>query len=181
MPTRTEAPSLRDTLRHLPAPVVVVTTCAEGQPRGITIGSFTSVSLTPPLVSFNVDRKAQSHAALRAAGRCAIHLLDDTQVAFANHFARPDLSPEEQFQPVAYTADENGIPILEGQAAVLHTRIRDAHPAGDHSIFVAEVERITPRQNAQGITYVERGYHAVGQELGGTALSPVKASSNGSS
>ncbi len=181
MPTRTEAPPLRTTLRRLPSPVVVVTTYAEGKPWGITIGSFTSVSLDPPLVSFNVDRNAQSHAALRKAGHCAIHLLDDTQVAFANHFARPDLSPEEQFQPVAYTEDAHQIPILEGKAAVLHARIRDAHPAGDHTIFVAEVEHITPRENAQGITYVERGYHAVGHELGGTALSPVNASSNGSS
>ncbi|MFO8232719.1 MAG: flavin reductase family protein, partial [Longimonas sp.] len=80
MPTRTEAPPLRTTLRRLPSPVVVVTTYAEGKPWGITIGSFTSVSLDPPLVSFNVDRKAQSHKALHEAGRCAIHLLDDTQV-----------------------------------------------------------------------------------------------------
>ena len=181
MPTRTEAPPLRSTLRRLPSPVVVVTTYAKGKPWGITIGSFTSVSLDPPLVSFNVDRGAQSHEALYESGRCAIHLLDDTQVAFANHFARPDLSPEEQFQPVAYTPDTNQIPILEGKAAVLHTHIEDAHPAGDHTIFVAQVDRITPRENAQGITYVERGYHAVGHELGGNALSSVNASSNGSS
>lgn len=181
MPTRTDGATLRTTLRHLPSPVVVITTHRGGAPLGITIGSFTSVSLDPPLVSFNVDRTAQSHDAFLSTGQCAIHILDETQVAFANHFARPDLSPEEQFQPVAYTRDPDGIPVLEGNAAVLHARIRDAHPAGDHSIFVAEVERITPRRNAQGITYVERGYHAIGPELSGTPLPSIKASSNGSS
>ncbi len=181
MPTRTRGADLRTTLRRLPSPVVVITTHRNGDPLGITIGSFTSVSLDPPLVSFNVDRRAQSHDAFLATGECAIHMLDETQVAFANHFARPDLSSEEQFQPVAHTTDPNQIPILEGNAAVLHAHIRDAHPAGDHSIFVAEVEQITPRENTQGITYVERGYHAVGQELGANALSSVNASSNGSS
>lgn len=181
MSTRTEAPPLRTTLRRLPSPVVVITTHRGGDPLGITIGSFTSVSLDPPLVSFNVDEKAQSHDAFLETGWCAIHILDETQVAFANHFARPDLSSDEQFRPVAYTLDAHQIPILEGKAAVLHVRIQDAHPAGDHSIFVAEVEHITPRENAQGITYVERGYHTVGQELGGNALSSANASSNGSS
>ena len=181
MPTRTDGTSLRTTLRNLPSPVVVVTTHRDGDPLGITIGSFTSVSLDPPLVSFNVARDAQSHDALIQAGQCAIHILDETQVAFANHFARPDLTSDEQFRPVAYTTDEGGVPILQGKAAVLHARVQAAHPAGDHSIFVVEVEAITPRENATGITYVQRGYHAVGHELGGTALSPVKASSNGSS
>lgn len=181
MSASVKSSAFRTTLRHVPAPVVVVTTYAQGTPRGITIGSFTSVSLKPPLVSFNVDRTAQSHAALAESGRCAIHILDETQSAFGDHFARPDLSPDEQFRPVSYTQDAHGIPILDGKAAVLHAQIRNQYPAGDHSIFVAEVTNITPRDHANGIVYVNRGYHAVGQELGGTALSPVKASSNGSS
>ena len=93
--------SLRDVMRTFPQGVVVVTAEGDEGPRGITVSSFTSVSLTPPLVLICVMKEARAHAAI-AKGKFTINVLSDTQGALSDHFASPNLSSSEQFESHTY-------------------------------------------------------------------------------
>ncbi len=155
---------LRAVMQRLASPVTVVTAAAGATQRGATIGSFTSVSLSPALVSFNVQKPSAFHAVLLAADAFAVHLLGDDQADLAEHFALPDL--DDQFGTVPHShsrADEP--PILDGTVGVLHCRRWAVHDAGDHSLFLGRVERVTEGEAAGPLLYYARSYRAVGSEV----------------
>jgi flavin reductase (DIM6/NTAB) family NADH-FMN oxidoreductase RutF len=135
------ADELRAVMGRFPAGVAVVTVAVRGQHAGLTVASLVSLSLEPPLVGFAVRRDAALHELLRDAGRLAVSMLAAGQEAVAQHFARG-------VPPIALWA---GIPLrdgaaedppeLDGSIAWLRCAIRAEHEAGDHTFFVAEVEK----------------------------------------
>src|SRR5690606_11818136 len=133
---------LRAVMRRLPSPVTVVTVQGEREMRGITIGSFTSTSLDPPLISFNVEQAAQMHDFLVGATHYAVHLLGVDQAHLSDHFAMPERTGAEQFASVAFHRDARGTPVLDDVLAVLHCTHYAVYEAGDHSIFVGEVVEV---------------------------------------
>ncbi len=157
--------ALRQVMRRVPSPVTTVTAAACGEMRGITIGSFTSVSLNPPLISFNVARQARIHPLLLEARHFAVHILGAEQVALSRRFAEPGLSGAEQFEELAYRLHPEGTPLLEGVLAVLHCRPYRTLEAGDHTIFVGEVVNIETFADGPPLLYYNRAYRAVGEEL----------------
>lgn len=148
-------------MRQVPSPVVVVTATAH-ETRGATIGSFTSVSLSPPLISFNVAHDSQMHAVITVTERFAVNVLREEQALLSQHFALPDVPGEEQFRNVAHHKDADGIPILNGALAVLLCRRYAIHPAGDHTIVVGEVESVEEHGSGMPILYYNRAYRGLG-------------------
>lgn len=148
-------------MQHVPAPVTVVTAAGAGEARGATIGSFTSVSLDPPLVSFNVDKESQMHGVLEEAARFAVHLLGEGQSELCTHFAAPGQSGSEQLAAVACRSDGHGTPVLEAAPTVLYCRWHEAFGAGDHTIVVGRVTRLEQRAQAPPILYYEQEYRGV--------------------
>ncbi len=128
----------------------------------MTISSLTSVSLHPPLVSFNVEREAQMHAVLAEASSFAVHLVGEDQAALCERFAAPDRTAAEQFLDLPHGFDRYGNPLLEGALAVLHCRLHAAYPAGDHSIVVGEVVEVWQHEDGAPLVYYNRAYHGVG-------------------
>ena len=178
MDQRIDGQALRQAMRRVPSPVTVVTAAGADEVRGITIGSFTSVSLAPPLISFNVDHAAQMHDLIVAAERFAVHILADTQAHLSNHFAVKDRSGAEQFASVAYRADTHGTPILEGALAVFHCTRYAVYPAGDHTLILGQVYQIDERAEGAPILYYDRSYRTVGAEPDVSAASVVKRGSS---
>ncbi|MDZ4699562.1 MAG: flavin reductase family protein [Rhodothermales bacterium] len=163
--------ALRAVMRHVPSPVTVVTLAGADGPRGVTIGSFASVSLDPPLVSFNVGIESSIHPHVAAADRFAIHVLHAGQVDVSRHFAQPDLASRSQFVDIAHT-DFDGLPVLSDALAVLICRRYAVYPAGDHSLVLAEVEAILdPALDALPLLYYRQSYRIPGAEV--RATSPV--------
>ncbi len=157
---------LRAVMRRVASPVTVVTAAADGEARGATIGSFTSVSLDPPLVSFNVQKASAFYAALSRAEAFAIHLLTDAQAELANHFALPDLTGEAQFADVPHVQTAPGQPpVLEDTFGVLFCRRFAVHDAGDHALFIGRVARVLEAEGAGPLLYYARSYRAVGGEV----------------
>ncbi|SRR5690606_355961 len=173
MTQRVDGEALRMFMRQVPSPVVVVTAASSDGPRGITIGSFASTSLRPPLISFNVSLDAQIYEALTSGGHFAVHILRDDQAALADHFATRDLTSEEQFDGVAYRIDPDGTPILLDRLGVMVCRMESVHRAGDHSIVVGEVERIDEDLEGEPLIYFDRTYRQVGSEVSPAAFEPV--------
>lgn len=134
-----ESRELRDCLGRFATGVTVVTCRDEsGRPCGITANSFSSVSLAPPLVSWNIARSSNSLDAFVDAAHFAIHVLSEEQLAVSVHFARTD---HTRFEGIEYTDSAHGVPILEDCLAVIECSSHAVHEAGDHFIVVGHVDR----------------------------------------
>jgi flavin reductase (DIM6/NTAB) family NADH-FMN oxidoreductase RutF len=128
----------RRTLGSLAAGVCVATTrTAEGQPVGVTVSSFTGVSLVPPLVLFCLDRGSLSHAAFTGAGHWAVNLLAAGQEDASHRFA---FGPDP-FACIGWTPGLHGVPLLHGTLAAVECEAHACHDGGDHSILVGTVRR----------------------------------------
>ncbi|ASW57601.1 hypothetical protein CIK06_11000 [Plantactinospora sp. KBS50] len=111
---------------------VVVVTVADG-PTGMTASSFTSVSQSPPLVSFCVDRRSSSRLRLCAAEHFAVNVLTAGQADVAAVFARRDT---DRFALTRWRRGRYGLPLLEDAAAHLACRTYRIVPLGDHLMIV---------------------------------------------
>ncbi len=159
--------ALRKALRAVPSPIVVVTFLTETEPRGATIGSFTSVSLDPPLVSFNVTHGTRLHDALAETNELAIHFLAADQADIATRFAIPDLSGTDQFEPFAHHLPDGAAPLLEGALSTLVCTTATTVDAGDHTVVIASVDAIRPGRETAPLLYYQRSYRGIGAPLEG--------------
>jgi flavin reductase len=149
---------LREVMRRFAAPVAVVTTELEGERFGLTVGSLVSLSLEPPLVGISIGKDSSSHEPIRRAGAWAASLLAGTQVAVAQHFARSGIPPLALWVGVEVRDGIRG-PLVQGALGWLECRTVSEHEAGDHTVFVGEVERIELGSAGEGLVYRSGGYH----------------------
>jgi 3-hydroxy-9,10-secoandrosta-1,3,5(10)-triene-9,17-dione monooxygenase reductase component len=170
---------LRAVMRRVPSPVAVVTAAGEKEKRGITVGSFTSVSLSPPLISFNVGRDAQMHELITVAERFAVHILGEQQVELSKRFALPETAGTDQLQGIPYHLDGDGLPILHDVLAILFCRAYAVYPAGDHSIIVGEVMAVEDGNGAGPMVYYNRSYRGVGRVVASYEPVTTNLSSSG--
>lgn len=134
--TETEL-ALRRSLGRFATGVTVVTCSAvDGRPCGITANSFSSVSLEPPQVLWNIAKVSNSLQAYLEADRFAIHVLRNDQRSLAEHFARTD---HTVYRGIDYTLSGDRVPILPGVLARFDCRTDTIHESGDHYIIVGEV------------------------------------------
>jgi len=128
----------REALSQFATGVTVVTTRLEnGEFFGITISSFNSVSLDPPLVLWSLATKARSLPAFTANAYYVINVLSADQQALAERFAS---RTENRFDDLEIELSQTGLPILKGASAWFECRNRSRYPEGDHVIFVGEVQ-----------------------------------------
>lgn len=119
---------------------VTVVTCTndKGEPRGITANSFSSVSLDPPLVLWNIAKVSNSLRSFLSANYFAINILDAGQKDLSAHFARSD---HTLFDHIPFALSEHGSPLLPHVLATFECRTHAVHECGDHHIIVGEVIR----------------------------------------
>lgn len=140
---------------HFATGVTVVTTKHNDQLYGMTLSSFASLSLRPPLVLICVDRTVNTHAAIAGAGHFAINILEQRQEHLSRRFAS---SETDKFTGVAWSLGEHGLPLLEGVLATVECRLANELPGGDHTIFVGEVLGAQVRAGLP-LLYYRGGYH----------------------
>ena len=136
MTTAIQPDLFRALLRRHAAGVVVITAPGD-RPVGFTATSFTSVSLTPPLVSFCLDRASTSWPAVASATHVGVHVLTAAQEDVARTFATK--GADRFAPPTRWHRGPHGIPVLDGVHTVLLCRIAERVPAGDHAIVLAEL------------------------------------------
>jgi flavin reductase (DIM6/NTAB) family NADH-FMN oxidoreductase RutF len=127
----------RDALGQFATGVTVVTTCsAEGNPTGLTVNSFSSVSLDPPLILWSLDRRAGSSKMFATATHFAVNVLAHDQRVVARRFAS---QVGNRFAGVPLRLGLGNAPLLDGCVAWFECVRRAQHEAGDHVIFIGEV------------------------------------------
>lgn len=129
--------ALRDCLGHFATGVTVVT-CRDhrGTPCGITANSFSSVSLQPPRVLWNIGKASHSLDAYLTASYFGINILKAAQQTVAEHFAQ---SQHNLYNDTAYSSSANGVPVLSDCLGWIECSTTEIHECGDHYIIIGEV------------------------------------------
>lgn len=133
----------------------------DGVVVGMTVNSFTSVSLDPPLVLVCLGAQSPRSRALIDPGRFAISVLAEEQRAISNHFAQPG---EGQAPETGWRAGENGAPVMDGAAAVVECDVETTHISGDHMIVIGRVTRIETDPGREPLVYFRGGYRLLDGE-----------------
>lgn len=111
---------------------------AQGMPHGLTVSSFTSVSLEPPLVLICLGHAVTVIDCFRAAKYFGINILADSQQHLSERFARKGM---DRFNGLAWESGLSGVPLLPGALASLECEVEQRVTSGDHDIFVAKMVR----------------------------------------
>ena len=129
---------LRDALGEFATGVAVVTArAADGQPVGVTINSFASVSLEPPLVLWSLGLQSPSLAVFEACSHYAVNILAADQAELSQRFSQ---SQSDKFASIDTMVGAGGAPIFPDCSAWFECRNEMRYPGGDHLIFVGHVE-----------------------------------------
>src|ERR1051326_1239637 len=146
--------------------VTIITVDLEGTVHGMTANAFASVSLDPMLVLVCVDHSTRTHAHLHAKKRFGINVLAEEHRAISEYYARPERT-HETAKPEAgprFARPRHGTPMLHGSLAYLECRLHSAQEAGDHTIFIAEVEDVLVREG-NPLLFSRGKYREVGDDV----------------
>ncbi|HET7309821.1 MAG TPA: flavin reductase [Mycobacteriales bacterium] len=151
-----DAGKFRQVLGHFPTGVAVVTGVdAEGMPAGMAVGSFTSVSLDPPLVAFMPDKSSSSWPKFRDSGAFCVNILGAEQESVCRAFA---MKGGDKFAELAWHPASSGSPILDGALAWIDCDIDVVHEAGDHYIVIGLVRELDIGTPALPLVFFQGGY-----------------------
>ncbi|MEN0063610.1 MAG: flavin reductase family protein [Myxococcota bacterium] len=156
----TDPESFKGALRCWASGVTVVTVAQDGLWFGLTVSSFTSVSLEPPLVSVCLNAPNRACQMIEATGRFAVSILGEGQIEASNWFASSGRDPSPNFGELATDLTQDGLPVVGGAVAWLQCRVHQRVEMGDHSIFMGEVEQAVSNPGAP-LLYHNRGYRGV--------------------
>jgi flavin reductase (DIM6/NTAB) family NADH-FMN oxidoreductase RutF len=127
---------------------------ASGVPHGLTVNSFTSVSLAPPLVLICIDYSSNVLPLFRGARHYGINVLAADQQELSTRFATRG---QDRFDGVDWTPGRTGVPLIPGVLAQIECAVRNVIEAGDHAVFLAEVVRVE-HQPGRPLLYFDSGY-----------------------
>lgn len=149
----------RHVLGHVPTSVVVVTGCsAQGIPAGVTIGSFTSVSLEPPMVGFFQGVTSRSWPLIKQSGFFCVNVLAHSQEELCWRFAKEQVEGDSnRFDDIEYTLSPNGSPVLPGVVAWIDCSIESFTPAGDHWFVLGKVNDLHTTESKESALVFFKG------------------------
>ncbi len=146
--------------------VTIITVDLDGEVHGMTANAFTSVSLDPFLVLVCVDHSTRTHAHLHARKRFGINVLCEDQRSISDFYANPNRHEREAGEAGAqFERTAHGTLMLQGALAYLECKLHSAEEAGDHTIFIAEVEDVVVREG-EPLLFFRGKYRKVEVKLG---------------
>jgi flavin reductase (DIM6/NTAB) family NADH-FMN oxidoreductase RutF/DNA-binding IclR family transcriptional regulator len=146
----------RQVLGHYPTGVTVVTAVdADGRPAGMAVGSFTSVSLDPPLIAFLPDKSSTSFPRIRSASSFCVNVLSAEQEHICRAFAAKG---QDKFGGLAWRAAASGAPILDGVVAWIDCEFESIYETGDHYIVIGKVLGLDVASQSMPLLFFQGGY-----------------------
>ena len=152
--------SFREALGMFATGVAFVTAAPDGEPAGLIVNSFTSVSLEPPLVSFCPSRSSLTWSRMRKAGRFGVNVLRRQHGRFA---VRATPAGADRFAGLDWEPGQGGVPVLADALASLECEIVAEHPAGDHWIVVGRVEEVRMSASKDPLVFFAGAFGSVRQ------------------
>ena len=152
----------RDAVGRFPTGVCVVTAKnAYGEPIGMTVNSFSSVSLDPPLVLVCLGEESPRARAIINAGQFNISILSQDQTDVSSHFAQPGQGLAAESMVVA---GHNASPVVPHSGAVVECDVEAQYPGGDHVILIGRVTHLTTDTSTSPLLYFAGGYRKLDGE-----------------
>ena len=151
---------LRTALGSYATGVTIISTyAADGQPVGITVNSFASLSLAPPLILWSLNAASPSRETFDAAPHFAVNVLAADQIDLSRRFAT---RIAHKFKDVPIEAGRTGVPVLQGCAAVFECRRQSTHEGGDHVLYIGCVEHYAAAPQRAPLLFHLGHYRALG-------------------
>lgn len=148
--------TFRHVLGHYPTGVCVITAVEpDGTPVGMVVGSFSSVSLDPPLVSFMPDKNSSSWPRIKRAGRFCVNILASDQLNLCRRFASKG---ENKFAEISHRISKSGSPVLDNVVAWVDCSLHAVHEAGDHYIVLGKVLELDINRPDQPLLFFRGQY-----------------------
>jgi len=149
----------RDVLGSYPTGVCVVTSLGAGGERwGLAVGSFTSISLDPPLVGFLPDKRSRSWERIAPTGRFCVNILGSAQLAACQRFASRH---EDKFEGISHGDSPGGLPLLDDVLAWIECDIAQTIEIGDHLLVVGAVRAMARSGEGSPLIFHRGGYHTL--------------------
>ncbi len=150
---------LRDALGKFATGVTVITGYSEQYGQfGVTVNSFNSVSLSPPLVLWSIANDSGTRLAFQTAKHFAIHILAENQVEMSRNFSS---AQEDRLSHIKFQANEYRVPILEDCAACFECRPYNRQEAGDHEVYIGEVTALSINPRSRPLVYYSGNYSRI--------------------
>ncbi len=154
--TQTDTRALRNALGRFATGVAVVTAIdPDGHPIGLTVNSFSAVSLSPALVLWCLDNRSHNLEAFRRASHHAINILAAEQQDISNRFAT---WPTDRFAGLDWQPGVGGAPVFPGCCAHFEVANENAVPGGDHTIFIGRVENFAETESLAPLLFASGRY-----------------------
>lgn len=141
-------------MSHFASGVTVVTTEHEGRAYGMTVASFSSLSLHPPLVLVCIEKTVATHDAIASSKKFGVSILGSDQAAISSKFA---MRSEDKFAGVDIFRGPLDVPLVTGALTTIECRLHEQYSGGDHTIFVGEVVDVQTREG-DPLLYFRSGY-----------------------
>lgn len=144
-------------MRVYPQGVTIATTASHDGPKGLTVSSFTSISLNPPLILVSIAKSSALHDLFRMAKAYAINFLADDQRSVSDRFAGRTRA-KERFEGIGFAKGADGSPVIDGVRAFIECRAWRVYDGGDHSILIGEVVRAKILNSKRPLVYYAQQY-----------------------
>jgi flavin reductase (DIM6/NTAB) family NADH-FMN oxidoreductase RutF/DNA-binding MarR family transcriptional regulator len=169
---REDSTAFRRCLGQFATGITVITAKYDGKLLGMTVNSFSSVSLDPPLILWSAKRKSPSFEAFSKAEYFAINVLSKDQISHSQHFGR---SSEDKFTGMAFVEGLGGAPLLEESSATFECRRYADFPGGDHLVILGEVHRFC-RYDREALLFSQGRYSLAADYEAGLTGAPAVTS-----
>lgn len=153
---------LRKAMRRWATGVTIVTAAHAGERHGMTVNSFTSISLDPPLIFVSLERSARTRQLALDSGLFAVNILTESQQELSNRFAGRIPDVEDRFAGLEMADSPGGAPLVPGALAWLDCRVSGVFEISSHTIVVGAVTGVWSQPPGPGsprpLLYYERAY-----------------------
>lgn len=158
------AEKLRDSMRHWVTGVSIVTSRYEDETHGMTVNSFTSISISPPIIVITLANSTRTYRLVKQSGVFGVTLLGLNQRNISDRFAGHIAETQDRFEGLNTFNLERGVPFIKGGLAYLECEVQDDYPMEFSTLFIAKVISI---KNGSGkpLVYHDRGYYSLGEKL----------------
>ncbi len=153
------ANQLRSAMRAWTSGVTIVTAAHGGEWHGMTVSSFTSISLDPPMVIISLQTASRTHDVVAKAGAFGVTILAASQQELSERFANRNIAMGERLGSPDMETMVTGAPLIKGGLAFLDCRVQQSIPCGMNTLFIAEVVAVRGDDHDAPLVYHDRAYH----------------------
>lgn len=142
--------------------ITIITVHGPEGPHGMTANSFTSVSLEPPLILVSIDYRRRIYELLEGSDLFGISVLGEDHQPWSDRFAGRHGDIQGDFSDVPHMRTDDGLPLIDGALARFVCRRTAIYPAGDHALFIGQVEQLDHQSDGAPLLYFNGAYRNFG-------------------